>query len=260
MRCREVIEKLETLAPRSYAEDWDNVGLLAGRYEKEVSTVVVAVDASDGVVEEALKCGADFLLTHHPLIFSPRRNVNDGDFIGRRLVNMLRGDLCYYAMHTNFDVRGMADAAADRIGLTDRQVLDVTYKDAVSQEGIGRIGRLRSKMSLTDCGKMIKRVFSLESVKVFGDPDRLAAVAAVCPGSGKSVVERAAAMGADVLITGDIDHHTGIDAIAMGLCIIDAGHYGLEKIFVPYMKDFLERECNGITVLRACEHSPFWVL
>ena len=137
MQCKALIEKLETLSPRSFAEAWDNVGLLAGRYEKEIHTVMIALDATDEVVEEAVRKNADLLLTHHPLIFSARKNINDGDFIGKRLLTMLQHDMCYYAMHTNFDVMGMADAAADEIGLFDRVVLDVTYEDDISKEGIG---------------------------------------------------------------------------------------------------------------------------
>lgn len=260
MRCSEVIEKLEMLSPRSFAESWDNVGLLAGRYEKEIHTVMIALDATDEVVEEAVRKGVDLLLTHHPLIFSARKNINNGDFIGRRLVTMLQHDMCYYAMHTNFDVMGMADAAADEIGLKDRQVLDITYEDDISREGIGRFGKLSEAVSLEECGENMKRVFGLESVKIFGDGEKIVKNAAICPGSGKSVIEKAVQMGADVLITGDIDHHAGIDAMAMGLCIIDAGHYGLEKIFVPYMEDFLKRECRTLDILRAREKNPFWVL
>ena len=260
MRCNEIIERLEMLSPRSFAENWDNVGLLAGRYEKEIHRIMIALDATDEVVEEAVRKSVDLLITHHPLIFSARKNVNNGDFIGRRLVTMLQHDMCYYAMHTNFDVMGMADAAADEIGLRDRQVLDVTYEDEISREGIGRYGFLPTPMSLEDCGAQVKRIFGLESVKIFGDGERLVEKAAICPGSGKSVIEKAVQIEAEVLITGDIDHHAGIDAMAMGLCIIDAGHYGLEKIFVPYMEGFLKRECSGIEVLRAREKNPFWVL
>ena len=260
MHCNEVIEKLEMLSPRSFAEGWDNVGLLAGRYEKEIHRVMIALDATDEVVEEAVRKGVDLLLTHHPLIFSARKNVNNGDFIGRRLVTMLQHDMCYYAMHTNFDVMGMADAAADEIGLVDRQVLDITYEDEISREGIGRFGKLPESMSLEACGEKIKQIFGLESVKIFGDAEKQIEMAAICPGSGKSVIEKAVQLGADVLITGDIDHHAGIDAMAMGLSIIDAGHYGLEKIFVPYMEEFLRRECRELEVLRAREKNPFWVL
>lgn len=260
MRCSEVIEKLETLSPVSFAESWDNVGLLAGRYEKEIHTVMIALDASDAVVEEAVRKGAGLLLTHHPLIFSARKTINSGDFVGRRLVSLLQNDICYYAMHTNFDVMGMADAAADEIGLRERQVLDVTYEDDISKEGIGRVGRLPKEETLEECGERIKHIFGLESVKIFGDAGQRLSMAAICPGSGKSVIRKAAEMGADVLITGDIDHHAGIDAVAMGLSIIDAGHYGLEKIFVPYMEEFLRRECRELHILRAHESSPFWIL
>lgn len=260
MRCREVIEKLETLSPGQFAESWDNVGLLAGRYDREITSIMLAVDATDHVVEEAVQKGVSLLLTHHPLIFSARKKINDGDFIGKRLVMLLQNDICYYAMHTNFDVMGMADAAADEIGLKDREVLDVTYEDEIAREGIGRFGRLPKAMTLEACGEWIKEIFALESVKMFGDGERIVERAAICPGSGKSVIQKAVQMGAEVLITGDIDHHAGIDAVAMGLSILDAGHYGLEKIFVPYMEEFLKRECPGIQVMRAREQSPFRIL
>ena len=260
LTCGDVIQCLEDLFPTGFAESWDNVGLLAGRYEKEVRTVMIALDATDEVVEEAVRKGVDLLLTHHPLIFSARKSINNGDFIDRRLVTMLQHDMCYYAMHTNFDVMGMADAAADEIGLRDRQVLDITYEDEISREGIGRYGWLPASMTLESCGEKIKHIFGLESVKIFGDGEKLVEKAAICPGSGKSVIEKAVQIEADVLITGDIDHHAGIDAMAMGLSIIDAGHYGLEKIFVPYMEEFLKRECSGLEVLRAREKNPFWVL
>ena len=100
----------------------------------------------------------------------------------------------------NFDVMGMADAAADEIGLLDRQVLDITYEDDIAREGIGRFGRLPKAMTLENCGEQIKHIFGLESVKIFGSGERIVGKAAICPGSGKSVIEKAAAMGADVLI------------------------------------------------------------
>ena len=104
MQCRELTKWLEAKWPCARAESWDNVGLLAGRQDKEIGVVMVALDAVDAVVDEALRRGADMLLTHHPLIFSARKQINDSDFIGRRLLKLLGSDVCYYAMHTNFDV------------------------------------------------------------------------------------------------------------------------------------------------------------
>ena len=98
------------------------------------------------------------------------------------------------------------------------------------------------------------------SVKVFGDPKKELCVAAISPGSGKSEIGNAIAKGADVLITGDIDHHEGIDAVARGLCIIDAGHYGLEHIFIRYMKEYLEKSCEGVEIIAQQITFPFWVI
>jgi putative NIF3 family GTP cyclohydrolase 1 type 2 len=83
---------------------------------------------------------------------------------------------------------------------------------------------------------------------------------AISPGSGKSMIEAALAKKADVLITGDIDHHDGIDAPERGMAVIDAGHWGLEKIFIPYMQDYLEEQIEGITVVCDESESPFKII
>lgn len=260
MKCEEIIESLECLSPSSFAESWDNVGLLTGRRDKEVNKVCIALDATDEVIEEAVRVGADMLLTHHPLIFSPLKKIDADDFIGRRIIKLIQNDISYYAMHTNFDIMGMADAAADEIGLKERKVLEVTYEDDISKEGIGRYGRLGQVMTLEECASFVKQVFKLENVKIYGEPNTAVEWAAVSPGSGKSMIKPAVLMGAEVLITGDIEHHEGLDAMAQGLSIIDAGHYGLEKIFIPYMKEYIRRELPCLAVVAAKEENPFWIL
>ena len=177
--------------------------------------------------------------------------------IGRRLVTLLRHDINYVAMHTNFDVCGMADAAAEKLKLQACTVLDVTYEEADKTEGIGRTGSLAHAMTLKDCALQVKEAFGLPAVRVFGDIEKEIKTAALCPGSGKSVIGTAIDKGADVLITGDIDHHEGIDAVAEGLAIIDAGHYGIEKIFVDYMETFLREHLPALTVIAAAERHPF---
>lgn len=260
MKCTEVIKRLEILAPPKFAEDWDNVGLLAGRSSKEIKKVYLAVDATDEVIEDAIELEADLLVTHHPLIFSPLKNITEENFVGRRILRLLQADMCYYAMHTNFDVMGMADAAADELRLRNRQVLQVTYEDEISKEGIGRYGRLPEGMKLSECARYVKETFKLPAVRVYGEPDEKVEIAAVSPGSAKSVVPFAVQAGVEVLISGDIDHHTGIDLVAQGVSVIDAGHYGLEKLFVPYMKDYFLRNLPNLLVETAEEKSPFSVV
>lgn len=257
MTCQEIITILCKQAPEQYACSWDNVGLLVGDAHKEVRTIYIALDATEETIEEAIAQKADMLLTHHPMIFKGLKKVNTEDFIGKRVMSLIREDIAYYAMHTNFDVKGMADLAAEKIGLKDSQVLEMTCEDELGQQGIGKVGMLPDTMEVLECAELVKRAFGLEQVKVFGDLNTKVTKAAICPGSGKSVIGEALEKGAQVLITGDIDHHDGIDAAAQGMAVIDAGHYGVEKIFIPYMKQYLEKHTKGLIILEQPEKQPF---
>lgn len=142
MKCSEWMEKLEKLAPKSLACEWDNPGLLAGRAEKEVKKVLIALDATDDVVDLAVKEQVDLLITHHPLIFHSMKKVNDQDFIGRRLIKLIQADISMYAMHTNFDIAPgcMADLAAEKLGLVECEPLETMKVTDEGAVGIGKTG------------------------------------------------------------------------------------------------------------------------
>lgn len=258
MLCRDIMKVIEATYPKHAALEWDNVGLLVGRTEKEVKKIYVALDATDEVIARAVAADADMLITHHPLLFSPLKKITDEHFIGGRVVKLLQHDISYYAMHTNYDVCGMADISAAILGLDGAETLEVT--DEESREGIGRVGKLVCPMSLQSCGEFIKEKFQLDSVKVFGDLSSTVQRVAICPGSGKGMTELALEKNADVLVTGDIGHHEGIDAVAQGLAIIDAGHYGLEHIFIEDMANYLRKNVEGIVVETHEITHPFQVI
>lgn len=260
LTCKEVIQYLEELSPGSFAEDWDNVGLLAGRTEKQIQSVMLCVDITDSVVRQAIDNGVSMIVSHHPMIFSGMKRITDEQFLGKRLLKLIQADICVYAMHTNFDVMGMADAAAERLDLLETKVLQVTYEDEIATEGIGRVGKLKAAMSLEEIALLCKEAFQVPSVRVYGTMDTICCEVAVCPGAGKSLAGDAVISGADVYITGDVDHHTGIDLVAQGICVIDAGHYGIEKLFVPYMYDYFLRILPQCKVIKATEEEPFQVL
>ena len=245
MLCKEIIQVIEASYPKEAALDFDNVGLLAGRLEKEVSKVYLALDATEEVIDKAIALGTDMLITHHPLIFSPMKRVTDEDFIGRRVVKLLQNDISYYAMHTNYDVLGMAKLAEDILGIEKTYVLDVTMEKDGAEEGIGRIGMLEREMTLEECCLYVKHKLKLGSVS---------------PGAGKSAIMPAIKKGADVLVTGDIGHHDGIDAVEQGLAVIDAGHYGTEYIFIDDMKCFLHEKLPVLDVMSIPIVHPFQVL
>lgn len=257
MTCQEIITILQRQAPEHYACDWDNVGLLVGDAGKEVKRVYIALDATEETIEEAKAFGADMLLTHHPMIFKGLKKVNSEDFIGKRVMSLIQADMAYYAMHTNFDVKGMAELAAERMGLLDCQVLEATCEDEEGIQGIGKVGTFSDAITVRECAEQVKQAFHIEQVKVFGNLDAKITKAAICPGSGKSVIGNALRSGAQVLITGDIDHHEGIDAAARNMAVIDAGHYGVEKIFIPYMKQYLEKNTKGLVIQEQPEKQPF---
>lgn len=260
MQCKEIMQVIEAAYPRSAALDFDNVGLLAGRAGKEVNRVYLALDATDAVIDRAIEAGADMLITHHPLIFSPMKRVTDEDFIGRRVVKLIQSDIAYYAMHTNYDVLGMATLSEKILGIKNSQVLDVTMCEDGNEEGIGRVGDLEKPMTLEECCVYVKHKLKLGSLKVFGDMNGTVSRLAVSPGSGKSAVTPAIAKGADVLVTGDIGHHDGLDAVEQGLAVIDAGHYGTEYIFIDDMKHFLEDKLPVLDVMTTPIIHPFQVI
>ena len=260
MQCKEIMQVIEAAYPRSAALDFDNVGLLAGRAGKEVNRVYLALDATDAVIDRAIKAGADMLITHHPLIFSPMKRVTDEDFIGRRVLKLIQSDIAYYAMHTNYDVLGMAPLSEKILGIKNSQVLDVTMCEDGKEEGIGRVGDLEKPMTLEECCVYVKHKLKLGSLKVFGDMNGTVSRLAVSPGSGKSAVAPAIAKGADVLVTGDIGHHDGLDAVEQGLAVIDAGHYGTEYIFIDDMKHFLEDKLPVLDVMTTPIVHPFQVI
>ena len=258
MLCRDIMKVIEATYPKHAALEWDNVGLLVGRTVKEVKKIYVALDATDAVIERAVASNVDMLITHHPLLFSPLKKITDEHFIGSRVVKLLQHDISYYAMHTNYDVCGMADISAAILGLDGAETLEVTDKE--SMEGIGKVGDFSGPMSLQSCGEFIKEKFQLDSVKVFGDLSSTVQRVAICPGSGKGMTELALEKNADVLVTGDIGHHEGIDAVAQGLAIIDAGHYGLEHIFIEDMANYLRKNIEGIVVETHEITHPFQVI
>ena len=260
MTVREIIKELEILAPPELAMSWDNSGLLAGHPETEVRKVYISLDATGEAVELAAREGCDLILTHHPLIFSPLKSVTDEDFIGRRILTIIENHMALYAMHTNFDCAVMGEIVAEKIGQKALMPLEMVAETDGKMLGIGTVGPLREKVSLKELAGRIRETFDLPQARYFGNPDREIEMAAICPGSGKGMAGAALKAGCDVLITGDIDHHEGIDSVEKGLAVIDAGHHGLEHIYVEYMAEWMAQHHPEISVIKDSNHSPFQVV
>lgn len=261
MKCKDIITLLEELAPPSYACGWDNPGLICGRKEKDIKKILVALDATKNAVNKAVEEGADMILTHHPMVFSAIKQVNDGSFIGEKLLTMIEQGICCYAMHTNYDIAGgMAEICGARIELRNPAPFEVTGEIDDRLVGIGQVGTLPEKMTLAECADKVKKAFGLSNVLVFGNLERQVEYVAISPGSGRSMLKEADKKKVDVLITGDIGHHEGLDSLDMGFAVIEAGHYGLEQVFITHLCEYIEQNMKGIQAVPYFEGMPYQVL
>lgn len=263
MKCKEIVAHLEQLSPKNYACDWDNVGLLVGRKEKEVRKIMVALDASKEVVEAAVEEQVDMLITHHPMIFSSLKQINEDNFIAEKVLTLAENGICYYAMHTNFDaVGGMAEVVAGEqyLSLTETRPIEECEESGV---GMGRYGKLPQPMTAEQVCEYVKDKFHIPFVMLYQSKENQGKVyerIAVMPGSGKSDKKLVVKNGYDLFLTGDFGHHDGLDAMDMGLTVIDATHYGLEHIFISYISDYLQSKCTDVQILEKDSGCPVKVV
>ncbi|MCQ4774836.1 Nif3-like dinuclear metal center hexameric protein [Lacrimispora saccharolytica] len=262
MTMKELTQKLEERYPLEKAESWDNSGLQVGRKNKAVRKVFLALDATDAVIKEAAEWKADMLLTHHPLTLDGIRQVQAESLTGHKIFTLIRNDICHYAMHTNYDVVEMGEAAGEMMKLQHPEILEITGINEKNgmPEGIGRVGALVRPVTVEECAQIVKRIFGLDTVKIFGDMDQVIERVAICPGSGKSMIGTAIRKKAQVMITGDIGHHDGIDAVDRGIAVIDAGHYGLEHIFISRMEQYLKSQFPNLEIKKTESGNPFQVM
>mgnify|MGYP002796852374 FL=1 len=262
MKCDDLIRLLEQEVPLRAAESWDNSGFLVGDRQKEIKKIMITLDITNKAAEKAVKEDVDFILAHHPVIFSEIKQCTSDHFLQKKLLSLIEHGICCYGMHTNYDTCRMCQAAAKKMDFLPEAPLLEASDQSLREEnkGIGMIGSLKEEKSLGDFAKEIKKAFELASVAVFGDIEMKISRAAIVPGSGRGMAETALQKGAQVLVTGDIGHHEGLDALDMGLCVIDAGHYGLEQIFIDDMEELLKErlpECEWITYKAG---SPFQII
>ncbi|MBS7008355.1 Nif3-like dinuclear metal center hexameric protein [Anaerostipes sp.] len=257
MKCSELIEILEAYVPADYAMEWDNVGLLAGRRDREIKKIMVALDADNGVVEEAVSQNVDFLLTHHPLIFSPLKSITVDAGTPAKLLSLLENGVSCYAMHTNFDVVHMGKIVCEALGLESLAPVEVTCTQDGVPMGIGTVSELDRPISADSFADLVKKAFDLKHVLLFGDGEKEIQRIAAVPGSGRHMEKAVSDARADLFLTGDIGHHEGLDALDLGITVIDAGHHGLEKIFVDFMGDYLQKHIPECEIILRHTKCPF---
>lgn len=221
----EITANLESAYPLSYACSWDNVGLLVGNREKKVSKVLVALDFDIEVAKEAKEIGAELILTHHPIMFSPVNKITSDTPIGRALLFLIESGIALYAAHTNLDCApgGINDYLVKLYGFKNMRHTDI---EPDKEYGLGRISELEAPMTLKELVSHIGKSLNLDHIYYIGRDDAIIKTAFTCSGSGGSLI--AADKGVDVFITGDIKYSGARDFHELGLNVIYAGHYDTE--------------------------------
>jgi len=233
-KLKEIITAIESVAPPSLAEGWDNCGLQFGHPDAVVRRVMVALDPTAEAVKEASDFGAGLLITHHPFFFGTVRRLNLDFGQGLALSQAVRAGVAVYSAHTSFDRAnpGVSDSLADVLGLVDRRPIEQA-PGRMAGFGLGRIGELPEEMTVGDAAQVMKDDLGCASVRLVGDIDRVVKRVAVCGGSGGSLMDEVIEAGAGLYITGDVKYHEALKALEAGICVLDVGHYHSERHALP---------------------------
>ncbi len=242
---------LEEVASFKLAETWDNVGLLVGDPAQEVSGILIALDPTDTLLDEAAVAGVNTIITHHPLIFKPLKSVRTDRAQGRFLRRAMADNLSVVGCHTNLDLAtgGVNDVLAATLGLTDVKALTVmsgqpqttASGESCQPPGFGRWGRLTEPMSGETFLRHVQEVLDISVVAVAGRLPKAVSTVAVCGGSGSDLAEAALLKGAQVYITGEVKLSTARWAEASDFCIIDAGHFATENPVIAALAGILQK-------------------
>jgi dinuclear metal center YbgI/SA1388 family protein len=268
----DIVRCMEALAPLELAEKWDNVGLQVGSMKWGVETLWIALDATSRLMHQAKKNRVDMIITHHPLIFKPLSSIDFDTPIGSIVLSAVRNKIALYSAHTNLDCvsGGINDILVERLGLINATVLDtkptsVRPLNNPSLNGIGRIGVLDPGCRFSEFIPIVKQRLNLKWVRFSGPPDLMVRKAAVCSGSGSSMMEKFLTSEADIFISGDLHYHDARSAESAGRGIIDIGHFASEQIFITVLtKQLQEQLQNASLSVRIVgyeeENDPFMVV
>jgi len=252
VKVRDIEKIMESIAPQSLKEPWDNVGLQVGGRENTLSGILLALDLTPEVIAEAETLDCDMIITHHPLIFSPLKRITEEDAEGKLIVSLIKKGINFFVAHTNLDKAdgGVNDCLAERLGL-----IDVTYLGGEEGDSIARIGTLPYAMSLEEFAELCKEALGISAVRYSGDKSKRIKTVALCSGAGSDLYEEAVANGADAFVTGEVKHHHALYGKEAGLSFIEAGHFETENIVLEAIAAVLEEKIE-IPVHISEAHKP----
>lgn len=239
---REIYNFIDSIAPFNTAEEWDNSGLLVGDENKIVNKIIFALDCTNAVIEQAISCGADLVITHHPVIFKPISEVSADSLVYK----LIKNDLSIICAHTNYDkaIEGVNDILCYSVELEKFVHIDGTCLN---------VGELSNEMNSDEFAKSVKS--KLNGIVRYNSIEKSVKKVAVCSGSGSDYLSLAKELNCDALLTGDGSHHSFLDADEMGILLVCAGHFETENIAIKPLANKI-RNNYDIECVVAVQKSP----
>ena len=262
MTIRDITSVIEQFAPLSLQESYDNSGLIVGRMDDEVHGVLLAVDVTEEVLDEAEREGCDMVITHHPIVFHAMKRFNSATYVERCVERAIRRGIALYACHTNLDStpNGMSWRVGSMIGLGDMCVLEPRRDDPAA--GFGVVGMLPRAESALAFVQRVKSIFEVGAVRHSDIPtdEFMVRRVAICTGAGGSLIDAALRAEADIYITADLRYNDFMRGEGR-MILADIGHFESEFCAINIINDVLSKKmCNFAVRKSVCSRNPIHYL
>lgn len=241
----DIVNYLLEKYPLNLASSFDagKVGLQFGRMNQEVKKAMIALDGSTKVVEDAITQGVDFFFTHHPFMFNSLLNLNYDNPLTKRICLVIKNELNVFSMHTNFDVAidGMNEILAEILGLENVK----SCQKEIDNNAFLRYGTI-TPMSLKELAKLVQNKFGENNIRIVGDDNQIIKKVGIIGGGGSYDLYNAASHGCDAFITGEIRHNQALDALDLGIALIEVSH-SVERLFREKVRKMLMEKFPDVT-------------
>ncbi len=244
--CNRLLQYLQTFAPLELAEEWDNVGLLLGYDEQEISSVMTCLTLTPDVTAEAIEQNVDLIVTHHPILFRAVQRITTETSEGSMILNLIEHNIAVYSPHTAFDgaAQGINQQWCDQLGLQKTQPLQLHSGVELEAKGLGsgRSGFLPKRVLLQELTGQIKSLLKTDSLQFVGRLDAEISQVGIACGAAAEFMKQAQQQGCQVLITGEARFHACLEARQRGIALVLVGHYGSERFACEKLAEILQKD------------------
>jgi dinuclear metal center YbgI/SA1388 family protein len=251
MNVKDITDYIEELSPLAYAEDFDNVGLLVGNYQTEVTGVLVTLDTLEDTIDEAIASNCNLIVSFHPIIFSGLKKLNGNTYVERVVLKAIKNDIAIYAIHTALDniEKGVSGKICDVLGLKNTRILipksNIDTKETI---GMGMIGDLPKEMTETDFLLFVKSTMKTDCIRHSEIIGKSIKKVAVLGGSGSFAIGNAIACKADAYISADFKYHDFFKAEKQ-IFLADVGHYESEQFTKNLLVEYLTKKITNFAII-----------